>query len=119
MAVVRLAGLSPVLGTEGVTVYFWSPDSASIGFYADDNRRRSVPLTGDVPTVITDVELWRHRITGACWSLDRTIIFSELRALYRMPESGGAHARGPSGFMPAGLPGGRWMYREGSEMGTR
>jgi Tol biopolymer transport system component len=104
----------PLLGTEGSTVYFWSPDSTTIGFYADGNRRlKRASLTGDAPTAITDVELGARSTPSAYWAPDGTIIFSEKRGLYRMPENGGAHTLvAASGIMPAGLPGGRWMYRE-------
>jgi WD40-like Beta Propeller Repeat len=106
----------PILGTEGVSVYFWSPDSASIGFYADRHQQlKSVSLaSGAVTVIVKSLETtWITTSPGAYWSPDGTIVFAQSGGLYRVPAQGGEPALITSaGFAPAPLSGGRWMYRE-------
>jgi WD40 repeat protein/predicted Ser/Thr protein kinase len=107
--------LHPILGTDGVTVYFWSPDSARIGFYAENNQRlKLVSLAGGAPKLIVNVEKrWLDSSPSAYWAPDGTIVFGRPGGLYRVPETGGEPTLVTAlGSMPAGLPGGRWMYRE-------
>jgi predicted Ser/Thr protein kinase len=79
--------LVAVPGTEGATDTFWSPDSRSIGFYADGRLKR-VELAGGQPqtlcTVLADV-------TYADWNRDGVILLGgKRRGLMRVPAQGGA-----------------------------
>jgi Tol biopolymer transport system component/tRNA A-37 threonylcarbamoyl transferase component Bud32 len=79
--------LVAIPGTEGATDIFWSPDSRSIGFYADGRLDR-VDLAGGQPqtlcTVLADV-------TFADWNRDDVILLGgKRRGLMRVPAQGGA-----------------------------
>ncbi|HEX6943983.1 MAG TPA: protein kinase, partial [Gemmatimonadaceae bacterium] len=60
---------TPIAGTEGGESPFFSPDGASLGFWASGSLRR-VSLRGGPPTDITRIP----RITGASWSEDDRIV---------------------------------------------
>ena len=79
--------LVAVPGTEGGTDIFWSPDSRSIGFFADGRLKR-VDLAGGQPqtlcTVLADV-------TFGDWNRDDVILLGgKRRGLMRVPAQGGA-----------------------------
>ena len=79
--------LVPVPGTEGGTDIFWSPDSRSIGFFADGRLKR-VDLAGGQPqtlcTTLADV-------TFGDWNRDDVILLGGTRrGLMRVPAQGGA-----------------------------
>jgi len=84
----RLDRLSPepIAGTEEATFPFWSPDSRSIGFFADAKLKR-IDLGGGAPFTICDAPVGR----GGSWSGDGTILFSPTftDALLRVPATGG------------------------------
>jgi len=69
---------------------FWSPDSQSLGFYADDSALiKRVDLAGGPARVVTPVD----RVTngpeiGACWMPDDTIVFPQSDGLYRVSARG-------------------------------
>jgi serine/threonine protein kinase len=46
----------PLLGTEGATSVFWSPDSVSLAFFADRKLKRIDLPDGPVETIFDDVE---------------------------------------------------------------
>jgi serine/threonine protein kinase/Tol biopolymer transport system component len=73
-------------GTEGVVQPFWSPDSAFIGFFAQDRLKRT-PATGGPVQTLADAVLPR----GAAWSQSGVVLFSANagRQLYRVPAVGG------------------------------
>ena len=75
-----------LIGTDGAIQPFWSPDSHSVGFFANGKLKRIDVSSGAVQTVC-DVP---SNFSGA-WSHDGTIIFSRAVAsgLYRVPASGG------------------------------
>ena len=77
----------PLTGTEGGAYPFWSPDSRSIGFFAQ-RKLRQVHIGGGPPQIICDALLPR----GGTWSRDGVIIFSAGagRELYRVSSQGGA-----------------------------
>ena len=73
-------------GTEGAGFVFWSPDSASIGFFAAGNLKR-VELSGGAPQVLCPAAFGR----GGTWSQFNEIVFSAAPTgpLYRVSASGG------------------------------
>jgi Tol biopolymer transport system component len=78
----------PIPGTEGGGSPFWSPDGASLAFFAD-GKLKKVALSGGPAITICNAG---HGATGT-WGPDGTIIFSqwgdESGALFRVPASGG------------------------------
>jgi serine/threonine protein kinase len=75
-------------GTEGGMFAFWSPDSRSVAFFADQKLKR-VDISGGAAATICEAPDTQPR--GGSWSADGTIIFSAARigALSRVPASGG------------------------------
>ena len=72
----------PLPGTERASTPFWSPDSRTIGFFADDKLKK-IDVAGGQP-VIT---LCSGSGSGA-WRADGVIVFSN-GPLYRIPAAGG------------------------------
>jgi DNA-binding winged helix-turn-helix (wHTH) protein/Tol biopolymer transport system component len=72
--------------TENAGFPFWSPDSRSIGFFADGKLKR-IDIEGKVVQVLCDVPIPR----GGAWSRDGVILFerTQYSALYQVPASGG------------------------------
>ena len=103
-------------GTEGGVSPFWSPDSRSLGFFADRKLKR-IDVSGGPPITLCDVALG----VSAAWSPEGVIVFSPAggTVLQKVSASGGVptaatafqgeetgHAR------PAFLPDGRhFVYR--------
>jgi Tol biopolymer transport system component len=76
----------PLTGTEGATYPFWSPDSASVGFFADSKLKR-VDIVGGAPQVLANAVAG----LGGSWNRDGTILFSTsgVNPLSSVPAAGG------------------------------
>ena len=74
-------------GTEGGAFPFWSPDSRSIGFFADTQLKRIDVESGAVQTLATVLNP-----RGGAWNRDDTILFTPGGAtpLFRIPATGGS-----------------------------
>lgn len=78
----------PLPGTDRAMFAFWSPDSRSIGFFADKKLKR-VDLLGGAPQTLCEIpDVGR----GGSWNREGVIIFSGGRAgpLFRIASTGGS-----------------------------
>lgn len=78
---------APIQGTDGGTFPFWSPDSRSIGFFAD-GKLKTVQIGGGPPIVLADAPGGR----GGSWSRDNVILFApgpSQTGLLRVSSTGG------------------------------
>jgi Tol biopolymer transport system component len=97
-------------GTDGASYPFWSPDSRSVGFFADGKLKR-LDVGGGAPQTLTAVSTGR----GGTWNADGVILFAPnvTGQLFRLSASGGQAAavtkpeRQPSHRYPFFLPDGR------------
>jgi serine/threonine protein kinase/Tol biopolymer transport system component len=101
----------PLAGSEGAIQPFWSPDSRSIGFFADGKLKR-VEAAGGPPQALADAP----NPSGGSWSRDGVILFNpnQYQPLSRVPAAGGAAviatklaAREDSHIWPCFLPDGK------------
>jgi eukaryotic-like serine/threonine-protein kinase len=105
-------------GTDGAAGPFWSPDSRSIGFFADGAIRR-VELTGGAVQVLGQTSAY----DGGSWGAGGTIIYAASTGIWQVPATGGAPAlvtpglivRGPH-FLPDGR---RFLFNELTASVTR
>ena len=81
-----VAGAHVLSGTERARSPFWSPDSRSIGFFADSDLKR-IEARGGSPQTVTYVLAG----TNATWGPDGTILFSStpVPGLRRVNAAGG------------------------------
>ena len=77
----------PLVGTDGAMLPFWSPDSRSVGFYADGKLKRFETADGAVQTIADATGVPR----GAAWGSLEVIVFSvgTPPRLARVPARGG------------------------------
>ena len=61
----------PLVGTDGASLPFWSPDSRSVGFFADGKLKR-IDIDGGSARVLANAIFGR----GGAWNRDGTIIFA-------------------------------------------
>jgi eukaryotic-like serine/threonine-protein kinase len=76
----------PLAGTDNASWPFWSPDSHSIGFFAD-GKLKKIEASGGPAEILCDAPSGR----GGSWSADGTILFNPtvLSPLYRVSDGGG------------------------------
>ena len=75
----------PLPGTAGSGIFFWSPDSRSLGFFAD-GKLKVAPVSGGPARVLCEdasVGL------GGTWNRDGVILFSSVRSWLRRVEAKG------------------------------
>jgi len=105
----------PLLGTDGVTSPFWSPDGSAVGFFAG-GKLKVVNLAGGPPQTLA-VMTTSTSTAGGTWNADGVVVFAEARSgLKSVPASGGvpasvttldAAAQETEHQWPQFLPGGR------------
>jgi eukaryotic-like serine/threonine-protein kinase len=73
-------------GTEGAIFPFWSPDSRSLGFFAD-SKLKTIDLSGSSAATICDAQVGR----GGAWGPDGVILFTPgtQKAILRVAATGG------------------------------
>ena len=114
-------GIQPLAGTDDAMIPFWSPDSRSIGFFAERKLKR-VPAAGGVVQTICEAADGR----GASWSVDDVIAFAPapFGGLWKVSAAGGAPAPltraddkpGATDRLPWFLPDGkRLLYFSGTQ----
>ena len=78
---------SPLTGTEGADMPFFSPDGRWIGFFRGGTLWK-LSLAGGAPMTICDVP---QMVVGASWGPDDSIVFASVGSgLMRVPATGGA-----------------------------
>ena len=95
-----------LLGTEKGNGVFWSPDSKSIGFVADDKLKRTEIDGGAVQTLCDAPDY-----EGGSWSTEGVILFGSAReGLRRVPATGGKPAPVTTTAVAEGKFGPRYPY---------
>jgi len=76
-----------LMGTEGATYPFWSPDGSYVGFFAQ-GKLKKIAVAGGPPVALCDSPGGR----GASWAADGTIIFSSgpSSPILKVPSTGGS-----------------------------
>jgi len=76
----------PLAGTEGATYPFWSPDSRTLGFFADGKLKR-IDIRGGLAQTLASAPGGR----GGTWNPDGRIVFAPtaVGSLSTVPSSGG------------------------------
>ena len=77
--------LTALEGTDGAADPFWSPDSRSIGFFADARLKKIDRAGGPVQTLCDALGA-----LGGTWNSNGDILFGGLARLQRVPAAGGA-----------------------------
>jgi Tol biopolymer transport system component/tRNA A-37 threonylcarbamoyl transferase component Bud32 len=71
-------------GTEGGNGVFWSPDSKSVGFAADDKLKR-IDIASGAVQILCDAP----QCGGGSWSAQGVILFGSVQGLWRVSATGG------------------------------
>jgi serine/threonine protein kinase len=74
----------PLAGTDDARLPFWSPDSRSVGFAAD-NKLQRIDISGGSPQTLATVPFY----TGGAWSREGVILFGAPQMILRIPATGG------------------------------
>jgi hypothetical protein len=82
--------IDPIVGTEGGSKPFWSPDSRRIGFQAS-GVLKTIAVEGGPVTRLCDVRLFG----GGAWSPSGVVLFSQITSLSTVPATGGTPAPFP------------------------
>jgi Tol biopolymer transport system component len=92
-------------GTEDASFPFWSPDSRSIGFFAQ-SKLKKIDVAGGPALTLGDAPVGR----GATWNQDAVILFTPIRTgpILRVPAAGGTSR--PVTKLAAGEYGHRWPW---------
>jgi eukaryotic-like serine/threonine-protein kinase len=77
----------PLNGTDNANFPFWSPDSRTIGFFTD-RQLKKIDIAGGPALTLCDVPM--EADAGGTWNRKGEILFSNVRALYRISSAGGA-----------------------------
>ena len=105
----RLSSLAPIPlpGTEGATFPFWSPDGASVGFFARQ-ALRIIDLAGGPARVLAPVDNGR----GGAWSENHDIIYAPKTdgVVMRVSAAGSASSAVTSLDTVPGASGHRWPH---------
>jgi Tol biopolymer transport system component len=109
LRVLDTATARPLPGTEGAQNPFWSPDSRSVAFFAD-NKLKRLDIDGGSVRILGNV----YRGTGGAWNREGVILVASLGdPISRVADTGGEPATVPSlfqqgsNFSPRFLPDGR------------
>ncbi len=90
---------SPILGTEGASSPFFSPDGAWVGFL-DGAHMRKIPLAGGTPVSLCEVH---NIVRGASWEGDLIVFGMDGEGILKVSGSGGEPENiltFDSGFVP-------------------
>jgi serine/threonine protein kinase/Tol biopolymer transport system component len=84
----------PLAGTEGARYPFWSPDSGSVGFFAEGRLKRLDIASGGSGSGAPQAVAAANSARGGTWNADGTILFAPAvgSPLLRVPASGGETA---------------------------
>jgi serine/threonine protein kinase len=78
-----------LLGTDGASFPFWSPDSQAIGFFAQAKLKK-IEVSGGLPSTLCNVKGFA---VGGTWNRDGVILFgSHSASLHRISQLGGVAA---------------------------
>jgi Tol biopolymer transport system component len=109
-------------GTEGAGYPFWSPDSRTIGFFAD-GKLKKIDAAGGAPQILCDAPRWG---TAATWNRDGKILFSTIADIYLVSAEGGqpslvskADETRKEIFWPSFLPDGKHFLFLGGDLSRR
>jgi Tol biopolymer transport system component len=109
--VVNVADAQPLANTDGASLPFWSPNSQSLGFFAQGKLKTVNLATGSLQTLAPAAGA-----RGGTWNQDGVIVYvpRPLEGPYRIPATGGTPTQVasdagpfPRGWFPSFLPDGR------------